>query len=147
MIIKNYYKILKVDQNSDLETIKKAFRREVAIYHPENNKSPEAKSKFEDVIEAYDVLSRPEKRSKYNEMLNSQTQTELVVLEQKQEEEYRDWNKEAKRKSKKYWDSPLTELLALDLLIDLTIVDSILDSSDGLIDGIGDAIGDIFDIF
>lgn len=147
MTIKNYYQILKVDQNSDLKTIKKAFRREVAIYHPENNKSPEAKSKFEDVIEAYDVLSRPKKRDSYNEMLDSQTQTELVVLEEKQEEQYKDWNKEAKRKSKKYWDSPLTELLALDLLIDLTIVDSLLDGSDGLIDGIGDAIDSVFDLF
>lgn len=147
MTVKKYYEILKVDHQSDLETIKKAFRREVAIYHPENNKSPEAKSKFEDVIEAYDVLSRPEKRSAYDEMLKNKTQTELVVLEPKQEEQYQEWHKEAKRKSKKYWESPLTDLLLLDLLIDFTIMDSIIDGSDGLIDGIGDVIGDIFDIF
>ena len=147
MTIKNYYQILKVDQNSDLEIIKKSFRREIAIYHPENNKSPEAKSKFDDVIEAYDVLSRPEKRNAYNEMLTSQRENKLVALEQNQEEQYKDWSKEAKQKSKKYWDSPLTELLALDLLIDLTIVDGILDGSDGLIDGIGDAIDSVFDLF
>lgn len=147
MTIKNYYQILKVDQNSDLEIIKKSFRREIAIYHPENNKSPEAKSKFDDVIEAYDVLSRPEKRNAYNEMLASQRENKLVALEQNQEEQYKDWSKEAKQKSKKYWDSPLTELLALDLLIDLTIVDSLLDGSDGLIDGIGDAIDSVFDLF
>ncbi len=147
MTIKNYYQILKVDQNSDLEIIKKSFRREIAIYHPENNKSPEAKSKFDDVIEAYDVLSRPEKRNAYNEMLTSQRENKLVALEQNQEEQYKDWSKEAKQKSKKYWDSPLTELLALDLLIDLTIVDSLLDGSDGLIDGIGDAIDSVFDLF
>ena len=147
MTIKNYYQILKVDQNSDLEIIKKSFRREIAIYHPENNKSPEAKSKFDDVIEAYDVLSRPEKRNAYNEMLASQRENKLVALEQNQEEHYKDWSKEAKQKSKKYWDSPLTELLALDLLIDLTIVDSLLDGSDGLIDGIGDAIDSVFDLF
>ena len=147
MTIKNYYQILKVDQNSDLEIIKKSFRREIAIYHPENNKSPEAKSKFDDVIEAYDVLSRPEKRNAYNEMLTSQRENKLVALEQNQEEHYKDWSKEAKQKSKKYWDSPLTELLALDLLIDLTIVDSLLDGSDGLIDGIGDAIDSVFDLF
>ncbi len=148
MTIKNYYDILKVEQNSDLETIKKAFRREVAIYHPENNKSEGAKSKFEDVIEAYDVLSRPEKRSAFDQILNkNQTSTEVIILEQQEEKQYKDWNREAKRKSKKYWDSPLTELLALDLLIDLTIMDGILDGSDGLFDGISDALGDVFDLF
>ena len=147
MTIKNYYDILKINQDSDLETIKRAFRREIAIYHPENNSSEEAKSKFEDIIEAYDVLSRPEKRSAYNTMLAKQSQSELVVLEPVEKEQYKDWNKEAKRKSRKYWDTPLTELLALDLLIDLTIVDGLLGSSDGLFDGIGDALGDVFDLF
>ena len=147
MTIKNYYAILKVERDSKLETIKKAFRREVAIYHPENNKSVEAKSKFEDLIEAYDVLSRPKSRIPYNEMLASQRENKLVVLEQNQEEQYNHWNKEAKQKSKKYWESPLTELLALDLLIDFTIMDSIFNDSEGLIDGIGDALGDILDIF
>ena len=86
MTIKNYYDILKVEQNSDLETIKTAFRREVAIYHPENNKSEGAKSKFEDVIEAYDVLSRPEKRSAFDQILNkNQTSTEVIILEQQEE--------------------------------------------------------------
>ena len=147
MTIKNYYAILKVERYSNLETIKKAFRREVAIYHPENNKSAEAKSKFEDVIEAYDVLSRDENRIPYNEILASQRENKLVVLEPRQEEQYSDWSKEAKQKSKKYWESPLTELLALDLLIDFTIMDSIFNDSEGLIDGIGDALGDILDIF
>lgn len=147
MTIKNYYAILKVERDSNLETIKKAFRREVAIYHPENNKSADAKSKFEDVIEAYDVLSRPKNRIPYNEMLASQKENKLVILEQNQEEQYNHWNKEAKQKSKKYWESPLTELLALDLLIDFTIMDSIFNDSEGLIDGIGDALGDILDIF
>ena len=50
-MITDYYSILSVDINADLETIKKAFRKQIALYHPENNKSPEAKEKFDIIIE------------------------------------------------------------------------------------------------
>ena len=147
MTIKNYYNILKVEPNSDLETIKKAFRKEIAIYHPENNKTEEAKSKFDDTIEAFDVLSKPEKRKAFDEILNNQKKNIPVVLEQKQEEQYKEWHKEAKKKSKKYSETTLTDILALDLLLDIALIDGLLNGSDDLIDGIGDTIGDIFDIF
>ncbi len=147
MIIKNYYTILKIEPNSDLETIKKAFRSEIAVYHPENNKTEEAKSKFEDIIEAFDVLSKPEKRTSYDEILKNQSQNKPILLEQKQEKQYKDWNKEAKKKSKKYKETTLTDILALDLLIDVALIDGFFNGSDDLIDGLGDAIGDIFDIF
>ena len=47
------------DDNSGLssETIKKAFRKEIAIYHPDNNASTEAREKFEQLVEAFDILS------------------------------------------------------------------------------------------
>ncbi len=147
MTIKNYYSILKIEADSDLDTIKKAFRKEIAIYHPENNKTEEAKSKFDDIIEAFDVLSKPEKRSAFDKMLNNQSKDVPVVLEQKQEEQYKDWNKEAKKKSKKYRETTLTDLLALDLLFHADIIGGLLSETDGLIDGISDSIGDIFDIF
>ncbi|MCK0109262.1 J domain-containing protein [Flavobacteriaceae bacterium S0825] len=147
MTIKNYYNILKVEPNSDLETIKKAFRKEIAIYHPENNKTEEAKSKFDDIIEAFDVLSIPEKRKAFDEILNNQKKNTPVVLEQKQEEQYKDWHKEAKKKSKKYRKTTLTDILALDLLLNVDVVGGLLSETDNLIDGLSDSIGDILDIF
>ena len=147
MTIKNYYTILNIEANSDLETIKKAFRNEIAIYHPENNKTEEAKSKFQDIIEAYDVLSKPEKRSAFDKILSNQSKDVPLVLDEKQEEHYKDWNKEAKKKSKKYRDTTLTDILALDLLFHTDIVEGLLSETDGLIDGISDTIGDVFDIF
>ena len=147
MTIKNYYSILKIESSSDLETIKKAFRKEIAIYHPENNKTEGAKSKFDDIIEAFDILSKTEKRAAYDKMLNNQSKEVPVVLDKKQEEQYKDWNKEAQKKSKKYRDTTLTDLLALDLLLHADVIGGLLSESDGLLDGLGDSIGDIFDMF
>jgi len=147
MTIKNYYKILKIEPKSDLETIKKAFRKEIAIYHPENNKTEEAKSKFEDIIEAFNVLSKAEKRDAYDKIINQQSQNKPLVLEKKQEEQYKDWNKEGKKKSTKYREESLTEILALDVLLSTDIIGGLLSETDGLIDGLEDNIGDILDIF
>ena len=147
MTIKNYYSILKIESSSDLETIKKAFRKEIAIYHPENNKTEGAKSKFDDIIEAFDILSKTEKRAAYDKMLNNQSKEVPVVLDKKQEEQYKDWNKEAQKKSKKYRDTTLTDLLALDLLLHADVIGGLLSETDGLLDGLGDSIGDIFDMF
>lgn len=147
MTFKNYYSILNIKPDSNLETIKKAFRKEIAIYHPENNKTEEAKSKFEDIIEAFDVLSNPEKRKGFDEILNNQTKNIPIEIEHKQEEQYKGWNKEAKKKSKKYRDTTLTDLLALDLLLHADVVGDLLSETDGLFDGLSDSISDIFDIF
>lgn len=80
-------------------------------------------------------------------MLNNQSKAIPAVLDQKQEEQFNDRNKEAKKKSKKYRETTLTDLLALDLLLHADIIGGLLSETDGLIDGIGDSLGDIFDIF
>jgi DnaJ-class molecular chaperone len=147
MTIKNYYTILKIEQNSDLETIKKAFRREIAIYHPENNKTEEAKSKFDLIIEAFDILSKPEKRTTYDKILNNQSKEVPVVLDRQEEVQYKNWNKEAKKKSKKYRKTTLTDILALDILLHADIVGGLLSETDDLLDGLGDTFGEIFDMF
>ena len=90
----NYYHLLDIDPKADLNTIKKAFRREVAIYHPDNDKSPAAKERFTQIIEAFDILSNAEKRKVYDEMLAFESTNKPVIIEQK--EQYEDWQKEAK---------------------------------------------------
>jgi len=140
----NYYHLLDIDPKADLNTIKKSFRREVAIYHPDNNKSPEAKERFAQIIEAFDILSDAEKRKVYDEMLAFELTNKPVIIEQK--EQYEDWQKEAKTKSKKYESFGLEELLLLDIFVlNIDVLDSIF--SDDLLDGISDGISEIFDLF
>ncbi len=63
----DYYEILGVDRNADATAIKKAYRKKAVKYHPDKNPdNPEAEQKFKDAAEAYDVLSDPDKRARYD---------------------------------------------------------------------------------
>ncbi len=66
---KDYYKILGVPRNASDADIKKAFRKLAREHHPDvaRNKK-EAEEKFKEINEAYDVLSDPAKRRKYDEL-------------------------------------------------------------------------------
>jgi len=66
---KDYYKTLGVDKKADAETIKKAYRKLALKWHPDRNvgkQSEEAEMKFKEINQAYEVLSDPEKRRKYD---------------------------------------------------------------------------------
>lgn len=59
----DYYKILGVDKNASQDDVKKAFRKLARKYHPDlNPNDPSAKDKFQEINEANEVLSDPEKR-------------------------------------------------------------------------------------
>jgi len=68
MEFKEYYKILGVDQFADGKTIKQAYRRLARKFHPDVNKSKEATERFKEINEAYEVLSDPEKRKRYDSL-------------------------------------------------------------------------------
>jgi DnaJ-class molecular chaperone len=63
---RDYYKILGVDRKADDKTIKSAYRKLARKYHPDVAKGKENTDKFKEVAEAYEVLSDPEKRRRYD---------------------------------------------------------------------------------
>ena len=65
---RDYYEVLGVDRNADEKAIKSAYRKKAIQYHPDKNPGDkEAEEKFKEAAEAYDVLSNPDKRAKYDQ--------------------------------------------------------------------------------
>src|ERR687886_320731 len=65
---RDYYKILGVDRKASEKDIKSAYRKLARQYHPDVNPGDkQAEEKFKEIGEAYEVLSDPEKRRKYDQ--------------------------------------------------------------------------------
>src|ERR1700734_3997232 len=66
---KDYYEVLNVPRGASADDIKKSFRKLARQYHPDVAKDKKsAEEKFKEINEAYEVLSDPEKRKKYDEL-------------------------------------------------------------------------------
>ena len=63
---RDYYEALGVDRSADQSEIQRAYRKLARQYHPDVNKDPGAEERFKEISEAYDVLSDPELRRKYD---------------------------------------------------------------------------------
>src|SRR5579883_3111892 len=67
MDYKDYYKVLGVARDASADDIKKAFRKLARKHHPDVNPGDKkAEEKFKEINEAYEVLSDPDKRKKYD---------------------------------------------------------------------------------
>ena len=67
MEYKDYYKILGVQKSTSQDDIKKAYRKLARKYHPDVNPGDKsAEARFKEINEAYEVLSDPDKRKKYD---------------------------------------------------------------------------------
>src|SRR5690606_7043176 len=65
---RDYYDILGVSRTADQGEIKTSYRKLAIKYHPDKNpNNPEAEEKFKEAAEAYEILSNPEKRSRYDQ--------------------------------------------------------------------------------
>lgn len=65
--IKDYYEILGVTKEASQEEIKKTYRELAKKYHPDKNPGKDAEKRFKEAKEAYEVLSDPQRRSKYDQ--------------------------------------------------------------------------------
>ena len=75
--MKDYFAILEVKRDASLEDIKKSYRKLASKYHPDKNLDLDHESReeynrrFQEVQEAYEVLSHPKKRKEYCDDLKS----------------------------------------------------------------------------
>ena len=64
---RDYYEVLGVSKDASADDLKKAYRKLALKYHPDRNPDDkEAEEKFKEAAEAYDVLSDPDKRARYD---------------------------------------------------------------------------------
>lgn len=77
--MKDYYKILGLTNNASNYEIKKAYKCQAKYWHPDINKSPNARIRIQEIIEAYLILSDTLKRKEYDRILRSKNQTFFEV--------------------------------------------------------------------
>jgi curved DNA-binding protein len=65
---RDYFKVLELDRGADADAIKRSFRKLARQYHPDVNPGDkDAETRFKEISEAYEVLSDPEKRRRYEQ--------------------------------------------------------------------------------
>jgi len=70
--LKDYYAILGVSQGASQKAIQHAFRKLAQTCHPDRSTSAVAKERFQELVEAYQVLKAPEKRNQFDARVMSQ---------------------------------------------------------------------------
>jgi curved DNA-binding protein len=63
---RDFYEVLGVPKNADQSDIQRAYRKLARQHHPDVNKDPSAETRFKEISEAYDVLSDPDLRKRYD---------------------------------------------------------------------------------
>ncbi|MCW9705791.1 J domain-containing protein [Fodinibius salsisoli] len=105
--MENYYEILGIKRDANIEGIKKAYRKLALKYHPDKNPDKSATEKFIEITEAYEVLSDESNRKIYTELfdkyypVNKENQySEYGNIESN--ETFRHWKNVGQEKAKQY---------------------------------------------
>jgi curved DNA-binding protein len=72
----DYYEVLGVPHDADQDAIRRAYRKLARQYHPDLNSDEDAEDRFKELGEAYEVLSDPEKRERYDRLGANWRETE-----------------------------------------------------------------------
>ncbi|MGI8451649.1 MAG: DnaJ domain-containing protein [Streptosporangiaceae bacterium] len=70
---KDYYAILGISSGAAIADIKRAYRKLAKQYHPDVNHDPDAAERFRELTEAYDTLTDPDRRSRYDRLYGTHT--------------------------------------------------------------------------
>jgi curved DNA-binding protein len=83
---KDYYEVLGLPRDADQDAIRRAYRKLARKYHPDLNSDNEAEDSFKQLGEAYEVLSDPDKRARYDRLGANWRQQEQATPEANFEE-------------------------------------------------------------
>ena len=103
MQFKNYYKILNVKKDASETEIKKSYRQLAKTWHPDKNPDDKtAEAKFKEIAEAYDVLSNPDKRKKFDDFISYENHQKRYSYKTTYKTTSK--NQDAKRQEQEYSD-------------------------------------------
>lgn len=71
-INENLYQVLNIENDSNQNKIKQAFRKLSLKYHPDKDKNQEIKERYNSILDAYEILSNPVKKELYDNQINNQ---------------------------------------------------------------------------
>jgi curved DNA-binding protein CbpA len=75
---KDYYALLGIAPDATLADIKKAYRKLAKQYHPDVNNNPDAAERFREITEAYDTLTDPDRRRRYDQLYGHHTRAKTT---------------------------------------------------------------------
>jgi hypothetical protein len=99
----DYYAILEIEFGASMSEVKKAYRKLALKYHPDQNSAPDAKQKFIEITEAYEVLTDPKRRWRYDQMYQKQArQPQEQEPRRKEKKAYEEWARHGRKKAREY---------------------------------------------
>lgn len=112
-MIKDYYSVLGISSRASITEVKKAYRKLVLQYHPDQNKSESAEQTFIEITEAYEVLADPNKRAEYDQLYHWFYETASPKGKEVQTEtatKQNEWTEYGHKKAKEYSSISVDEL-------------------------------------